>query len=254
MKLSHLGAVATAAVVAIGVVLAIGPSYMHTIDRNRPPPIMLSFSVVDDHNVPQWCKDLSTILAKHNIKATVFLTGKVAEQHPDCVTALAAYSGIDIGSQTYSYVALPSISDYTKALDEVKHGKAAVDVAGNIDSKIFKAPYGATDQNIYSLLSTADITADFSYNSQYNKFEGGQFVKYNLVSCNCGESPDKVHSLLDMHSPVMIDMDNTVQPSEIESLVVELKNSSGDGGSSMTFVNASDLTGLELTVRNARNS
>jgi peptidoglycan/xylan/chitin deacetylase (PgdA/CDA1 family) len=250
MKLVHLGAIATTVLVAIGVVLAIGPIYVHTVERNKPPPIMLSFSVVDGRNdVSQWCKDLSSILAKYNVKATVFVTGKVAEQNPGCVAALAAYSGIDIGSQTYSYVALPSLNDYTKALEEVRHGKAAVDAAGNIDSRLFRAPYGATDQNIYSLLSSSNISADFSYSSQYNKFEGGQFVKYELVSCdgsNCGESPEKIHQLLGMHSPVMIDIDNTTEISKIESVVAALKN---NGNTSL--VNASELTGLDLTVRNA---
>ncbi|HVX03384.1 MAG TPA: polysaccharide deacetylase family protein [Nitrososphaera sp.] len=246
MKLAHLGVVVTTAIIAIGAILAIGPAYVHTLERDKPPPVMLSFSVVDGQNVPQWCSDLSSILAKHNVKATVFVTGKVAEESPSCVRALATYSGIDIGSQTYSYVALPSVGDYTKALDEVKRGKMAVDAAGNIDSRIFKAPYGATDQNIFSLLSSSGITADFSYPSQYNKFEGGQFVKYELVSCGgCGESPDRVRQLMDMHSPVMISIDNKAPMSEIENLVVALKNSN------MNLVNASDLTGLDLTVRNA---
>jgi len=248
MKLAHLGAIATTLTIAIGVILAVGPAYMHTLERDKPPPVMLSFSVVDGQNddIPQWCKDLSSILARHNVKATVFVTGKVAEQNPSCVTALAAYSGIDIGSQTYSYVALPSLKDYAQALDEVKHGKDAVDRAGNINSRIFKAPYGATDQNIYSLLSSSGISADFSYSSQYNKFEGGQFVKYNLVSCdNCNGSPDRVRQLMDMHSPVMIDIDNTAKTSEIESLVVALKDHN------VNLVNASGLTGLDLTVRNA---
>src|SRR5581483_1002690 len=197
-------------------------------------------------DIPQWCKDLSSILARHNVQATVFVTGKVAEQNPSCVTALAAYSGIDIGSQTYSYVALPSLKDYAQALDEVKHGKDAVDRAGNINSRLFKAPYGATDQNIYSLLTNSGIAADFSYSSQYNKFEGGQFVKYDLASCgSCDESPDKVRQLLNTRSPVMIDIDSRTQINEIESLVVALKNSS------INLVNASELTGLDLTVRNA---
>jgi hypothetical protein len=209
---------------------------------------MLSFSGVDGQkdDIPQWWKDLSSKLARHNVKATVFVTGKVAEQNPSCVTALAAYSGIDIGSQTYSYVALPSLKDYAQALDEVKHGKDAVDRAGNINSRLFKAPYGATDQNIYSLLTNSGIAADFSYSSQYNKFEGGQFVKYDLASCGgCDESPDKVRQLLNTRSPVMIDIDSRTQINEIESLVVALKNSS------INLVNASELTGLDLTVRNA---
>jgi peptidoglycan/xylan/chitin deacetylase (PgdA/CDA1 family) len=243
MKLAHLGAIATAILVAVGVVLAIGPAYMHTLDQNKPPPVMLSFSIVDSQNVPQWCKDISSILAKYNVKATVFITGKIAENNPDCVKAFASYRGIDIGSQTYSYVSLPTVGDYTKALDEVKRGKLAVDTAGNLNSKIFKAPYDATDQNIYSLLSGSNITADFSYQSQYNRYDGNQFVKYNIVSCQCIQSPDKVHQLANAHLPVVIDIDNKTEPTKIGDFIATLKNDH------MNLVNASDLTGLDLTIR-----
>lgn len=242
MRMATLGALATGITICIGVVIAIGPSLVHTFEHNQAPPVMLSFSVSGGQNIPQWCTDLSSILAKHNVKATVFVTGKVADEHPECVAAFAAVSSVDIGSQTYSYVSLPSLDDYLDAQDEVRQGKLAVDRAGQIDSRLFRAPYGATDQNIYSLLSGAGIEADFSYVSQYNKYEGGRFVRYDLVSCDC-YSPEKVQSVFDLRSPIMIEMDNNSPASEIEGIIVALKDAD------MRLTNASELTGLDLTAR-----
>lgn len=245
MKMALLGAIATTIVVGIGVVIAIGPSLMHTFDRQKPSPVMLSFSVVDGGNAPEWCTNLAAVLEDQDVKATVFVTGQVAEQHPECVTAFAS-QGTDVGSQTYRYVNLGTISDYTYALEEVRKGKEAVDKAGNIESHAFKAPLGETSQDIYSLLSSSDITADFSYTTQYNKYEGDKFVKYDLVSCDCRGEPEKVEQLLEQNMPIIINIDNNTRVSEIENLIVSLKEKE------TSLVSASELTKLDLTVEGAQ--
>jgi hypothetical protein len=192
-----------------------------------------------------WCNDLSSALERQRVKATIFVTGRTADLYPDCITSLASIDGIDIGSQTYSYVNLASVDDYLKAKEEVKNGKLAVDRAGNIESRLFRAPFGSTDQNIYSLLSSSNIAADFSYRTQYNKFEGGQFVKYDLVTCTCASwPPEKVWKLLEAGDPVVIESSSRTPVSEIEGFISALKS---DGR--IKLVNASDLTGLDLTVR-----
>ena len=244
MKLGHLGAIVTTMVITIGVVMAVGPAYMHTVNHYSSPPVMLSFSVVSSLNVPGWCNDLASVLSEHKVKATVFVTGQVAEEHPECVTRFAS-QGIDVGSQTYRYVDLTSVSDYSYALEEVRQGKMAVDQAGKIDSRLFRAPYGATDQNIYSLLSSSNITADFSYDNQYNKFENGQFIRYDLVTCDCGNlSPDAVTRLLDADHPIMVEFGNSVPVSNIEGFIVALKSDDR-----VKFVSASELAGRNLTVK-----
>ncbi|HEX6067304.1 MAG TPA: polysaccharide deacetylase family protein [Nitrososphaera sp.] len=243
MKLGHLGAVATAAVIAVGVVMAAGPAYMHTVNYYRAPPVMLSFSVINGSNAPEWCNELASVLAEHKVKAAVFVTGQVAEQHPECVRSFAS-QGIDVGSQTYGYVNLTSVDDYLDALEEVRQGKSAVDKAGKIDSRLFRAPYGETDQNIYSLLSSSNITADFSYDNQYNKFEGGQFIRYDLVTCDCDNlSPDAVTRLLEAGQPVMVEFGNSVPVSNINGFITALKSDDR-----VRFVSASELVGQDLTV------
>lgn len=243
MKLTHLGAIATALVIAVGILMVAGPAYMHTVNHYRSPPIMLSFSVVNGLNAPQWCNDLSSVLVKHDIKAAVFVTGEVAEKHPECVTSFVS-QGIDVGSQTYTYVNLTTVDDYLYALEEVRMGKAAVDKAGKIDSRLFKAPYGETDQNIYSLLSSSNITADFSYDNQYNKFESGQFIRYDLVTCDCDDlSPDAVTRLLDADQPVLVEFGNSVPVKNINGFITALKSDDR-----VRFVSASELVGQSMTI------
>lgn len=246
MKLAHMGAIATASVIVIGITLVAGPTYMHAIGNNRATPVMLSFSMPSDGDMSEWCNSVASVLEKHQVKATIFVTGKQAEQYSSCVASLSQ-KNIDIGSQTYNYVNLTSVDDYLKALEEVKKGKLAVDKAGEIDSHLFKAPYGSTDQNIYSLLSKSNITADFSYKTQYNKYENGQFVRHDLVTCICDNlSANTVIRLLDSGRPVMVEIDRAVPIIEIEAFIAELKSEEN-----VQFVNASELTGQALTLRRA---
>jgi len=243
MKLAHLGAIATSTIIVIGLVMVIAPAYTHTLNHDRLPPVMLSFSIVDAHNAPEWCADLSSVLSKHDVKAMVFVTGGVAEQHPECVSAFSS-SKIDIGSQTYSFANITSL-EYTMALEEVKKGKSAVDAAGNLDSRLFKAPYGSTDDNTYSLLSRSGITADFSYELQYNKYEDGQFVKYGLVEYNESDySPESIRGLLEGKNPAIINFDNSDSIEQIDSFISALVSDK-----EIRLVNASELTGLELAAR-----
>lgn len=249
MKLVHQGAIATVAIIAVGLVLAIGPVYVHGSNKDLNSAVMLSFSIKDDSNAPEWCTALSSTLAKYNAKAIVFVTGKVAEKYPQCVSTFVPLSNIDIGSQTYSYANLTSISDYTKALGEVKNGKQAIDKVGNINSHVFKAPYGSTDLNIYSLLIRSNITADFSYQSQYNKYENGQFIKYNLSSYNGSTySLESIHNpLSSSKAPVAIIFDNYVPIAKIDKFISDLTSDS-----KIKVVNASDLTKLKLTIRGGK--
>lgn len=216
------------------------PETLSAEDREKSP-IVLSFSMVNGWNAPQWCNDLASVLERHDVNATVFVTGEVAEQNPECVTTFVS-QGTDVGSQTYRYVDLDVVSDYEYALEEVKMGKVAVDTAGNIDSLAFKAPFGEPDMDLYPLLSSANMTADFSYATKYAVYEGDQFAEQDLVECECLDSPERAEQLVGLHMPIIINIDNSTHPGEIESLIVALKESG------MKFVSASELTGFDLTA------
>lgn len=246
MKLVHFGAISTGTIILIGVVL-VAPSFFRAQYRSSSPvtPVLLVFDVResgDAKEVSSWCKDLSTFIAEHRVRGAVFVSGKVAQAAPECTSFPPE---IDIGSSTYSYSDLTAIGDYAAALDEVQRGKQAVDKAGNLDSKLFRAPYKSTDGDIYSLLERSGIVADFSYDDHYNKYENGLFIRYDAKSYSGSQAlakdPGEGPSV-----PLIVSYDNSAPVDHISEAVLELKSSLGGG---FEFVSASGLAGLDLTIR-----
>ncbi|AIF82389.1 putative xylanase/chitin deacetylase [Candidatus Nitrososphaera evergladensis SR1] len=257
MKAAHVGMITTAIVVVLSVVTII-PAFTQ---QNAKPevPVMLVFDINDDNaqNLPAWCTDLSASLEGHNVRATVFISGKLAEQYPQCVAIFSSSSSadketmmIDVGSKTYSYANLILMQDYTQALEEVRKGKDAVDRAGgDIDSRLFRAPYGSTDQNIYSMLSRSGIVADFSYSDHYNTYRDGNFVRFNVTSFEGAKAGPEPLLNLDSRQPVMVIFDNNSVPiSEVDKFIDRVMTGH-HAQYDPKFVNASDLAQMQLTLR-----
>lgn len=241
MKLKHAAIIITALVIVAGFAM-ISPLFFQPDEAEPKQRVMLSFSVSESADVMDWCQSLSSLLNTYDIGASVFIVGKVAEQYPQVVPYFG--NKVDIGSQTYSNFNLTNIPDYSVKLQEVKEGKTAVDNAGNLYSRIFRAPSGATDEDIYSLLSRSGILADFSYENQYNVYRDGQFVKYDAVVYMARDySLDFFSTLPQTTKPVIIFFDNSYSIPDIEVLISRLKKAN------VEFVNASGLTGLTLTTR-----
>lgn len=241
MRLITAAVLSTALIIALGFFI-ISPLFYRTSSVETKQKIMLSFSASESNDIADWCRNLSSILKSYDISATLFIVGKVAEQHPECVSCFS--SKVDIGSQTYSNLNLTSIADYDTQLEEVRKGKQAVDTAGNLYSRVFRAPNGDTDQNIYSLLSRNDILADFSYGSQYNVYLDNQFVKFDATvydGTTC--SANSILTLKKSSKPIIINFDNEYPAELISDFIGTLKTGQLD------FVNASEMTGLNLTVR-----
>jgi hypothetical protein len=247
MNIKFLGVMVTAIVIVFGILLLL-PAYTQ---KQAKPSIMLSFNIVDQtNNLTEWCSGLDHLIRQNNIKATVFITGKLAVSNPECLKRIVANENIDIGSSTYDYVDLTSISDYTKALEEVSDGKISVDTIGNITSKIFRAPFGKTDQNIYSFLSRSGITFDLSYNDKYNVFQNDLFVKYNLstldnLNITSEELNSEISILKQKREPILINYDNAAPLTSINNTISEIKASNNE----LMFVNPSDLIKENLTIR-----
>lgn len=242
MHIRYAGIIVISLLILLGIAILLPVYY-----QERPYPIvMLSFDIIKNDNVLEWCNDLSSILHKYNIKATVFFTGKIAQIYPKCVSLFSSNNNVDVGSSTYNYSNLVSISDYSKALEEVKSGKSTIDNIGQINSKIFRAPYGATDDNIYSLLTQTGILADFSYKGQYNKYENGQFIKYDLIAYNGSLSQlSEIINSISSKKPTLITFDNSISVSQLDSFISNINSNIKD----VYFTNASELTDISLTLR-----
>lgn len=241
MNIVKAGVISTSIVIILGFAM-ITPLFI-SIPTKTPQNILLFFYITDDSNVTDWCHDLSILLDEKGFRATIFFSGIIAEQHPECVTFFD--EGIDIGSQTYSYTNLTSIDDYTRQLEEIQKGKQFVDDAGNLESRLFRVPIGYTDENIYSLLSRSGILADFSYKTHYNKFHDGQFLLFNTTFIDGLTISSS--TLRNIDNPSIIFFDNSIPVMIIRNALSHLISSN------TRFINASDLTGLELIIRNGED-
>jgi len=231
-----VGIISTTIVIVLGVFIVIPPY----LPQQKPLTTLLFFNIADAQNLPQWCDDLSSTLQKQNIQATIFVTGQIADNYTSCVGELAQRN--DVGSLTYDYFNLTG-QDYSDQLYEIKGGKDAVDRAAHIDSRLFKAPYGNTDRNIYALLNQSGILADFSYDTQYNKYYDGKFIKFDDVEYNATQySPDFFHNL-SSDNPIIINFDNTTPVQKIDEYISQLKSRH------IVLLSASQLTGINLTIR-----
>ena len=240
MKLSHVGAIITATTIILGFAMLL--PFFFRINTSKQITFVLTFTIHDVDNVSEWCDELSFLLKNNDIKATVFFAGSVANLYPECVSSFS--ENVDIGSQTYNYVNLTAISDYSIQLEEVSAGKQAVDNAGNLDSRLFKAPYGTTDENIYSLLTRSNILADFSYDDHYNKYYNGQFIRSGLTTYNGTKyTTDFLLDLFRTEEPIVILFDSATSIEKIEDFVLRAKSVN------IQFTNASGITGLRLTIR-----
>ncbi|MDX1596836.1 MAG: polysaccharide deacetylase family protein [Nitrosopumilaceae archaeon] len=232
MKLVHVGVISTGLVIVTGIGLVLPALIIPHIPENQP--VFLSFEINNSYNLPSWCNELTKVIDHHNVQATIFISGKLAEQYPECVADFS--NNVEFGSMTYNYVVLPG-SDYLLQLDEVRQGKQAIDKIGNIDSKAFKSPYSETDQNIYSLLTRSGIVADFSYVDHYNIFEDGQFVRYDQVLLNDPEDFEETPT----QQLVSFSFTNSHSIEEIDERIRELKSYHVD------FLSASELIENPIT-------
>jgi len=235
MKLILGAVIATASVILLGV-LIVAPSFF---ESEKSTNVMLTFDIYDQQYLDVWCSDLAEFLKSENISGTIFISGNIAKKNPSCITSFYKF---DIGSQTYSYISLPQIQDYVLQLEEVKKGRETINEVGNIDSKLFKAPFGDIDENIYSLLSSNDILADFSYQNQYNKYYDNKFLKFDLLTINSKDiSTPSLQSIKSSKIPVQIEFNSSMTLEEIKKSFFQIKSLH------INFVTASDITQMELT-------
>lgn len=252
MKLVHLGIISTGTIIVLGVAM-IAPAFTQREPDHSIPSVMLFFSITDPNEASDWCRELASILNKHEVRASLFISGRTAESHPECVTTFS--SDIDIGSQTYTYTDLTLISDYSEASAEIEQGKRAIDDIGALNSRLFKAPYGRTDDNIYSLLNRANIVADYSYVNHYNKYENNQFIKYDLKVLSGNAEGLKLFSVVASDDdvvrpynsvPIVINFDNSISVEDVDNFVSKMKSEYRQG---IQFVNVSDVIGQDVTGR-----
>lgn len=238
------GAIITALVIVLGIALLfpalkIDTRFAPDKDANL---ILLTFNIINSSNMPDWCYDLSQYLKSNKIQSTVFMPGIIADSYPDCVSSFS--NNTDIGSSGYRFDKITAIPGYLDELNQIKQGKKAIDRQGKINSTLFRAPYGAVDDNIYSLLARSQIVGDFSYDDHYNIYTDGAsgktFYKYPMVTLN---NIMDLSNMNDPKTPVVINFYNGQTVEDIEQII----NSTSKFPHK--FRNPSELLRMDLTIR-----
>ena len=119
----------------------------------------------------------------------------------------------------------------------------AVDAAANVDSKLFAAPFGIVNNDIFSQLKRSGITADFSYSDHYNKLWNGTFITMPLkfvegLNLKFGDLPKNAND-----PPTVIIVHSTTSSAQVIQTFQELKEA-GFG-----LLSASDIVGFDLIER-----
>lgn len=94
----------------------------------------------DDGPSPEFTPQVLDILGRYGVKATFFVIGRMAEQHPDIIRRMAQ-EGHDIGNHTYHHFNL-ILLDQAKIEAEIAHGEAAITAITGRRPELFRPPRG----------------------------------------------------------------------------------------------------------------
>lgn len=97
------------------------------------------------------------ILNKHGIKATFFLTGSGAENHPQLIRDMAA-AGHEFGNHSYSHPDFTTVSAAEIQSQLSRTDTIIRNLTGKSTKPFFRAPYGATNAAVLNTVGNAGYT------------------------------------------------------------------------------------------------
>jgi len=97
----------------------------------------------DDGPNPAYTPRILQILKEKKVRATFFLIGQHAQQHPDLVKKIYE-SGHELGDHTFSHVELPKVPS-DKIKQEVESTRSIVESATGAKIFLFRPPWGIFD-------------------------------------------------------------------------------------------------------------
>lgn len=91
-----------------------------------------------------------SVLDKHDVKGTFFVTGKWAESQRGSLEKIVA-GDHEVFNHTYSHPSLPTLTD-EQIIEELSKGESAISkVTGKTSKPFYRPPYGARDKRVREL-------------------------------------------------------------------------------------------------------
>lgn len=97
------------------------------------------------------------ILKDHNVKATFFVTGKAAENHPQWIADIYN-AGHELGNHSYSHPDFTKISASQIASELLQTDNAVLKITGKSTKPYFRPPYGYYNSTMLTAVGSAGYT------------------------------------------------------------------------------------------------
>jgi peptidoglycan-N-acetylglucosamine deacetylase len=111
----------------------------------------------DDGPHPKWTPRVLATLAKHDAKATFFLVGRKAEEHPDVVRAILD-AGHAVGLHSYAHDRFFALRRERRVRADLERGIAALEKLTGTRPTLFRPPIGHTNPVIARVADKLDLT------------------------------------------------------------------------------------------------
>jgi peptidoglycan/xylan/chitin deacetylase (PgdA/CDA1 family) len=116
--------------------------------------VVLTF---DDGPHPKWTAKILAALAERGAKATFFVVGRKAEQHPEMVRAILE-AGHGIGLHSYEHDRLFALRREKRVRADLEKGIAVLEALTGTRPTLFRPPIGHTNPIIARVADALDLT------------------------------------------------------------------------------------------------
>lgn len=131
------------------------PNSLFLINKSKDSKAL--YLTFDDGPVPEFTIPLLKLLEQHQVKATFFIIGKCAENHPELILRMKN-EGHKIANHTYTHPPFHKVSIYHK-LNEVLDTNVLIEKITGEQCNMFRAPQGRWDIKLLFKLFRLKITA-----------------------------------------------------------------------------------------------
>lgn len=112
----------------------------------------------DDGPHPVWTEKLLDGLKDRGIRATFFVIGKSAQEHPELIQRMVE-EGNQVGNHTYSHIQLTACSE-SDALNEIRKTQEVIYQASGISAHYIRPPFGSWNETLQEETSLEAVLWD----------------------------------------------------------------------------------------------
>ena len=138
----------------------------------------------DDGSDGYYIQSILNTLSANNVKATFFLTGQGAENHPQAIKNIVA-AGHDIGNHSYNHPDFTTVST-TEMTNQLNRTETIIaNLTGKSTKPFFRAPFGSYNSTVLQTVGNAGYTYTFQWTIDSLDWTGNSATDiYNRVINN----------------------------------------------------------------------